>query len=156
MSRKNTPSDLIRRADILENDCWIWTGEKVPQGYGMVNYCGKHWRVHRLAYFIKYGPFDFSLDVLHKCDTPACFNPEHLFLGTDKDNVHDCMDKGRRCDFRGAKSPLAKLSWEQVEEIRLICQSGEMGQRDIAKLYQVDQSVIKNINKGYSYREEWK
>lgn len=77
--------------------CWLWAGKRLPRGYGIVSVTHTTTRLaHRVAYQLTYGDFDNSLKVLHKCDNPPCVNPEHLFLGTDADNVHDMDKKGRR------------------------------------------------------------
>ena len=76
-------------------ECWLWKGRPNNSGYGSTTHNGKRIGAHRLAYRIAYGPFDESLFVLHKCDTPLCVRPDHLFLGTQSDNMADCAKKGR-------------------------------------------------------------
>lgn len=77
--------------------CWNWTGHKDRCGYGVRNFQRKQRKVHRIsAHLFKKFPLISEMHVLHHCDNPACFNPKHLFLGTDKDNVEDCISKGRR------------------------------------------------------------
>jgi hypothetical protein len=75
--------------------CWIWTGAKTDRGYGNILRYYKSYRVHRLAAKLWLANFIESLKVLHKCDIPLCFNPDHLFQGTQKDNVYDSISKGR-------------------------------------------------------------
>lgn len=76
--------------------CWNWTGGKINTGYGSVRLFGKHWLAHRLFYTLYSKEFiPRNLLVLHKCDNRICCNPEHLFLGTDKDNHDDKINKGR-------------------------------------------------------------
>jgi hypothetical protein len=74
-----------------DDDCWEWKRSRFPDGYGQVN----HTVAHRIAWEMTNGPIPEGLWVLHKCDNPPCCNPNHLFLGTVKDNVHDAMRKGR-------------------------------------------------------------
>lgn len=83
--------------------CWLWEGYTID-GYGYASYKGKHWLVHRLIYkeFVA-SPDNFN--VLHKCDQPSCINPEHLFLGTQQDNVDDMIRKGRQADRKGINNP---------------------------------------------------
>jgi hypothetical protein len=76
--------------------CVLWTGSMCPLGYARTWWRGKAGvLVHRVAYEQVYGPFDPSLNVCHRCDTPSCVNPDHLFLGTQKDNLRDMFAKGR-------------------------------------------------------------
>jgi len=81
------------------DSCWIWTGGTNGHGYGslVIDHTGNH-RIyaHRLSWIIHYGEILNGLQVLHKCDNPLCVNPEHLFLGTQKDNMDDMMAKGRK------------------------------------------------------------
>ena len=80
--------------------CWLWMGSTFLQGYGCLsvpraprNRCNL--RAHRVSYKIHKGDFDPKLYVLHTCDVPLCVNPDHLFLGTQADNIADCVSKGR-------------------------------------------------------------
>ena len=75
--------------------CWIWTGRKNSKGYGVVKILYKRYFTHRKAWELAYGPIPEGMNVLHKCDTPACGRPTHLFLGTQEDNMHDMKKKGR-------------------------------------------------------------
>ena len=76
--------------------CWNWTGCKIPSGYGQIRYGGKMILVHRLsAHFYLGFPLFSKLHILHSCDNPACFNPKHLSSGTQKENIHDAISRGR-------------------------------------------------------------
>jgi len=75
--------------------CLLWTGYSDKLGYGRVNINKKYGLLHRLSYEKYKGQIPNGLCVLHKCDTPACFNPDHLFLGTKYDNKMDSIRKGR-------------------------------------------------------------
>lgn len=82
----------------VDEPCWIWIGTKDDKGYGRIGEGGHYGRMvlaHRLSYMIKYGEFDKVLYVCHRCDTPICVNPAHLFLGTQYDNMKDAKEKGR-------------------------------------------------------------
>jgi len=99
-------------------DCIEWTKSKSKKGYGKAWYKGKVWLAHRLAFLKTFGEFDTQLCVLHKCDNPSCVNPNHLFLGTNNDNVQDRKRKGRNANQVGHRSALAKLTIDQVNYIR--------------------------------------
>ena len=89
--------NILNRRKITESGCWEYTGFKDDLGYGRLSYRNRQSLVHRVFYFIQVGGFDIYGDicVLHKCDNPPCFNPEHLFLGTREDNLVDARTKGR-------------------------------------------------------------
>lgn len=92
--------------------CWIWAGDH-SNLYGRFTFNGKRQLAHRISYQLHKGEIPSNMFVCHRCDSPFCVNPDHLFVGTAKDNVHDMMKKGRR---RGSN----KLSEEQVKMIRSI------------------------------------
>ena len=80
------------------NECWKWHGAKHPFGYGMIQRGFKpHKKItaHRASWEIHFGVIPYGMNVLHKCDNPECTNPDHLFVGTFKDNSRDMYHKGR-------------------------------------------------------------
>lgn len=85
---------------------------------------------------------------MHRCDNPACINPEHLKLGTQAHNVADMYSKQRGPDRKGDKHPLSKLSDEDTGEIRRLLASGELKQKEIAVMFQVGQQCISKIKRG--------
>lgn len=86
-------------------DCWIWTGSIRNDGYGRYP-VNRQWKgAHRVAYELYKGPIPEGLLVRHKCDNPLCINPEHLELGTNKDNVWDMYLRGRGPDKSGENNP---------------------------------------------------
>lgn len=76
-------------------DCWLYQGFVHKTGYGLLYYRGKNWRVHRLTFHLWKGPVPDGLDVCHTCDVRHCCNPDHLWAGTNEQNLHDASDKGR-------------------------------------------------------------
>lgn len=123
--------------------CWLWTEGVSPRGYGKVWWKGKTECSSRVAWMIYKGPIPDSMLVLHKCDTPSCVNPEHLFLGNHKINAADKVAKGRAHsgDHHGEKSGRAKLTETQVKAIR----SDPRRHGPVAHDYGVDPSTICDI-----------
>src|ERR1035437_8293700 len=87
--------------------CRLAPNEK---GYATISFNGKHSLAHRVAWELKNGPIEKRLNVLHTCDTPACINTDHLFLGTQADNMRDKVKKGRGRASYGEKHVNAKLT----------------------------------------------
>jgi len=127
------------------NECFPWLGAKHQQGYGTFRYQGKSQYAHRVAWILVNGSIPNRLHILHRCDNPGCVRPDHMFLGTNKDNIHDSMVKGRR---KGVKHPgrVCKLSFEQVKQIRVDLQ--HTSQQQIADAYGVSASTISLIATG--------
>lgn len=88
-----------------KNGCLIWNGNHKNYGYGSVMVMGKQYRVHRLSYAIHKsgGSLECKWLVLHRCNNRACINPEHLYLGNYKDNMHDCVASGNH-NYAGKKT----------------------------------------------------
>lgn len=78
----------------VENECWNWTKARNEKGYGSIGIGSRHFLAHRVSYFLEYRE-EKGL-VLHKCNNSSCINPKHLYLGTHKENVADCVKSGRR------------------------------------------------------------
>lgn len=101
--------------DKLSSDCWLWTGAKDKKGYGKINIAGRYVQTHRASWMEFKGDPGLRF-VCHSCDTPACINPEHLFLGSQQDNMDDMVQKNRQ--GKGALLRQAKLTEELVRTIR--------------------------------------
>jgi len=129
-------------------DCWEWTACEY-QGYGQIRLRGKLWKAHRFSWFLRYGKIPKGLFVCHHCDNPACVNPEHLFLGTQKDNMQDAVKKGRM--QKGMDRWCSKLTEAQVLSIRREYAEGK-SQSELARKYGVDQTTIHYI----VTRKTWK
>src|SRR3990167_10376201 len=94
------------------NSCWLWIASKFHDGYGQFRHEGSMKLAHRISYELHYGPIPDELCVCHICDVPSCVNPEHLFLGTQQENMEDKVKKGRA---RGGNP--RKLTEDQIKEI---------------------------------------
>lgn len=139
--------------------CWEWQGWRRSDGYGECKKNGKrHIRAHRVAWEFINGPIPDGLNVLHKCDNPPCCNPAHLFLGTHFDNMADMTQKGRRaCGDqngarlypermpRGERNGTAKLTRQQVLDIRANYHSGQATGEQLAERHGVSKSLISGI-----------
>ena len=77
------------------NDCWEWQAGKHRQGYGVFKFDNKIQLAHRISWLLAHTEIPQGMVVMHKCDNPGCVNPDHLCLGTQKDNIHDMRTKGR-------------------------------------------------------------
>lgn len=156
-----------------EGGCWVWKG--YPKiGYGQFRVNGKRYYTHRYSWIIHNGEIKDGLHVLHKCDNPRCVNPDHLFLGTQADNMRDMTEKGRRvkgkdhylygkrmCEesrlkisksIAGEKHPNSKLNVEIVREIRRLYDSGEMKPGKIAEKFGISTSCAEFV----AYRRSWR
>lgn len=116
-----TPEQRFWSQVTKSDGCWLWSNICTTR-YGRFHLTPTH-RVyaHRFSYELAYGPIPRGLFVLHRCDTPACVRPDHLFLGTDKDNAEDRESKGRggpRGRARGERQWNHTLTTEQVIQMR--------------------------------------
>lgn len=133
--------------------CWLWTGAVYHPGtqfeYGALRANGKTIGAHRLSYQLFRGEIPEHLHCCHKCDTPLCCNPDHLFLGTNKENHMDASRKGRTP--RGERSGSAVLKNNDVLEIRRLHKTGRWNYPKLGELFGVDFSAIYKIVK----RKRW-
>lgn len=135
------------------DNCWIWGASKNALGYG--RFCNARRKIelaHRAAWRFANGEIPASLLVCHKCDNPCCVRPDHLFLGSSLDNSQDMISKGRAADMSGEKNGRAKLTDDQVEQIRRRYVPGEVRIVDLAKEYCVTFSHIWQIVDGKKRR----
>jgi hypothetical protein len=145
--------------------CWEWTGALV-RGYGQMSVSGNGVPAHRVSWELHYGPIPEGLFVCHHCDNRACVRPDHLFLGTPKENTHDCMRKGRlatgirsgaytkpeKCRMPGERNHQSKLTEDQVREIRRRYSEGGITQKALAAEYGVTQTCVGGITRGKGWK----
>lgn|SRR5690606_9776142 len=133
--------------------CWEWQGAINDRGYGRVWAFGKMERAHRVAYVLEYGRIPDDRIICHHCDNPACVRPDHLFVGTDKDNSDDKWEKGRGWALTGEIHPSSKLSESQVRAIREEYRKGGVTQRELASAYGVSRQQISRIARGVHWAQ---
>lgn len=129
--------------------CWLWTGSKVAKGYGKIRTTSNKYDApecaHRVAYKLFIGDIPYGYLVCHKCDNPSCVNPNHLFLGTYTDNVHDMISKGRRKLGYKLTQPLA-------DKIKVALETTNKSQLELGKEFGVTQSMVWRIHSGLAWR----
>jgi hypothetical protein len=149
----NAVDRFHQKYQIDESGCWLWTGGTRPNNKGVAY--PRHWTddrksigAHRFSFELVNGEIPKGMYVCHKCDTPLCVNPDHLFVGTHHDNMRDMVQKKRSFTGRGEhKKGLAKLTNQQADQIRKM----EISQSKIAALFRVSQTTIGRIKRGDSY-----
>jgi hypothetical protein len=155
-----TKEFLLKRCSEAVDGCLEWLGGKTTRGYPLVNSQGKVVYAHRemMRICLSLDRLPSGILVCHKCDNPSCINPEHLFLGTQADNMRDMSVKGR-CGhithpdrvLRGTRHGMAKLTASDVREIRSRCGNGEK-QREVAEDYSITQAAVSLIVRRINWR----
>jgi hypothetical protein len=161
--RKPWPGRFWEKVD-TNGDCWIWTASKDTSGYGQVRYQGRLRRATHIAWELTNGSVPSDAFLCHRCDNRACVRPDHLFIGDQVINTADMVAKGRQAIGdaassrlhrerrpRGVAHPKAKLTEDQVREIRRRSIEGE-SQRHLARAYGVGKNAIQGIVEGVTWR----
>ncbi len=129
--------------------CWLWTRAKGTGGYGNFWNDGAYRKAHRVAWAISNGPIPAGMDVCHRCDTPACVRPDHLFLGTAKDNMADCRSKKRHAAMpRGDLSYACKISDADIGACRFAHVAYGVSAKDLAAACGVARYTMRAILSG--------
>lgn len=136
---------------VPESGCWLWTACETDGGYGLITYRNRSIGAHRAAWIAFRSPIPKGAMVCHKCDTPQCMNPDHLFLGSPSDNARDMVRKGRNRDNSGSRHGMSKLDETKVREIRRRWMSGHT-RRQIASDYGIDYRHVSYITSGKGWR----
>lgn len=150
--RKSPEERFWEKVDVRgENECWEWKGAIDRLGYGnfssvIVNPgTGRlQDKAHRISWILTYGNIPDKICVCHKCDNRKCVNPNHLFLGTQIDNIKDMVQKGRQGGAKGSQNGSSKLKEHQIVEIRQKLETG-LSCCAIAKEYGVSNQLINRI-----------
>lgn len=137
------------KVNILSIDeCWEWRGGVNQDGYGSFYTNNTHVFAHRFSWVSTFGEITApEIRVLHKCDNPPCANPNHLFLGTQLDNIKDRDSKGRHADASGVKNGRAVLKESDVIEIKRMRQKG-VAYKEIARRKGVSEGCVNHILNG--------
>jgi hypothetical protein len=147
------------------SECILWDKSISNTGYGHAWRNGKSVGAHRAAYEDANGTIPQGLFVLHRCDVKQCVNPDHLYLGTPKDNARDAIERGQiatgkrhgkntkpESRLAGERNPNAKLSAEQVSELRTFFHLSDWTLAKTANYYNVSISTISRAVRGDSYK----
>jgi hypothetical protein len=134
----------VNKSPEINKTCWEWIGQSLVSGYGRMRFDGTYQSSHRISWQMHYGSIPKGLNVLHKCDNRLCVNPEHLFLGTQQDNMIDMVTKGRGNPPRGKFHTFAKLTEEQVIEIYKRAKNGD-GLTALARNFNVHMTTVFDI-----------
>lgn len=148
--RRGTRRKAVRHVEEdrgYRTPCWIWQLSIGSGGYGQDHADGYPVLAHRAAWISRNGPIPDGLFVCHRCDVRCCVNPDHLFLGTPADNIHDAAAKGRLVGLPGELQPNAKLTWDAVAYIR---QSDE-SLATLGRRFDVSRTTISRVKRG----ERW-
>lgn len=128
--------------------CWLWLRNFEGSGYPSIKYKGKNLHGNRVSWEVYRGPIPEGMCVLHQCDVRCCVNPDHLFLGTKKENADDMIRKGRGNRSMGERHSGSKLTENDVLEIRQSTQS----LRKLARKYDVTVSTIGSVRKNRTWK----
>jgi hypothetical protein len=159
MLRQDFDTRFWSKVAYVDGDgCWEWTASRVGPdrpggGYGQF-WCAERktqLKAHRVAWEQKNGPIPDGMLVCHRCDNPGCVRPDHLFLGTPKDNMVDMVQKGE-WKHGGVLCPRAILTEQQVREIRAKYVRGSYGYKRLGKEYGVSPGTIEVLIKGRTWR----
>ena len=136
---------------VANDGCWEFSGNRDCDGYGTFTGVGRTpVRAHRVAYEATFGTIPYGMVVRHKCDNPPCVNPDHLEVGTHKQNTGDAVDRGRMAT--GERHGMHRLTDDEVAEIRDEYTTSPITQRQLAKKYSCSQSQISNLVSGRQRR----
>lgn len=145
----NKLSDSFNKKVVKKNGCWDWNGYVLKTNYSLIRYGNTKIQSHRASWMIHVGEIPENLCVLHKCDNRRCTNPDHLFLGTRKENSTDMVNKGR--SLKGIKHNRNKLSEDDVRSVRKLINYG-VNDSIISKFFSVTPASIWFIKNGVTWK----
>jgi HNH endonuclease len=139
---------LFNSCRLSESGCWLWVGSRHRQGYGRIRIEGKLYGAHVRSYKLFKGEIPKGLYVLHSCDTPSCCNPMHLRVGTQKENMAECVSKGRFRKSHGTLNNLAKLTDADILDIR----NSALSPKALSEKYDIDRTNVHQIVSGKTWQ----
>jgi hypothetical protein len=144
---------------IVPSGCWEWQMYIMPNGYGTIRFNKKTVTAHRHSFQLHKGEIPKGMDICHSCDNRRCVNPDHLFIGTRKENMQDMIRKSRGRYLCGDDSPFSKVSDAQVQEIRNSYIRGYTrwnrgNAYQLAKKYNVSHATILHIATGFARKKQ--
>ena len=131
-----------------DNGCWLWQKSLSMSGYGRISINSFDYRVHRISYQEFVGEIPDGLYVLHECDVRSCCNPDHLFVGTQQDNMDDMKDKNRHSVIKGSNHYNAKLTEDNIKIIKTLLLYTDKTQKEIGEIFGVLPNTISRIKTG--------
>ncbi len=143
---------INKKSDI---ECWEWMGVKDKNGYGRIRINKKMYSSHRIIYELICGPIPESICVCHSCDNPSCCNPNHLFLGSQSDNIKDMIIKGRWRKANNFKelNGAHKLTQQQVNKIRNLYSTSLYTYKELAIKFKMCKESIGHIIRYETWRD---
>lgn len=147
-TKKSNLQKFFEKIAYGSSDCWYWIGGLTSGNYGNFRLLGEN-KAHRVSWLIHNGKIPQGLCVLHKCDVSSCVNPEHLFLGTQQENIDDMKKKGRMVckGHKGDKHPGHKLTMEKIDWLKNEYKNGIKSYKQLAvELNLATMTVYRAIN----------
>jgi hypothetical protein len=150
-SKDVTDLDRLYRKVFFDpnSGCWLFVGSYTTNGYGLLMNANRIvTTAHRVSWELHKRKIPLGMSVLHKCDVRCCVNPEHLFLGTNDENVADKVTKGRQWHPKGERNYFALLKETEAREIKNSNKTND----ELANIYNISSWTVKNIKSGKSWK----
>lgn len=147
-----TPQERLRsRCVVSDTGCWNFNSVRKDGRANVFFFGGRYMVAYRASFAMHKGPIPTGLQVLHRCDNPRCVNPDHLWVGTQVDNLEDCVAKGRNAVFVGEAHGQAKLTEDDVRAIRAEYAAGGVTLRALASRYGMSVGGLHHIILGRTW-----
>lgn len=151
---------FFNKIEKSEDGCWLWKAGSRGNGYGAFKLHHKTIDAHRISWMLHYGDIPNGMFVCHKCDVRQCVNPDHLFLGTNSDNMKDCYRKNRMTlpttgGFKNGNTPKNKIYSDKFVLLILdaIARKGKKSLKDLSIFFGVSYQFMRDLNTGRTYSD---